>query len=199
MSSVPEHTPRLRSAVGMMLCGAALTAWLGLSPAVAGAATPSLVVTPTAVSATGPTTVTVRGSDYLVPPHAEGTNVAGGVYVLFGWVASNVAWGPSARNAVDSNGQFGVTYSYPGEGGSGETRDDGSGSNRFVSFTNGGVSGSSTAFHMDAKGNWSTTITIAGPVYQWTDPGTGRTATVDCRVVQCGIYTFGAHGREPHQ
>lgn len=180
-------------AAAVTIAAATLSGWA--TAPVAAQVVPTLSISPASVSPDRPSTVTVTGRNYLVPPHAPGANVSGGVYVLFGWVAPGVSWGPSARNATNSNGQFGVTYTYPGEGGTGETRDDGSGTNRFVSFTAGGVSGNSTAFHMDDAGNWSTTLTILGPVYEWFDPITGQRAVVDCRVVQCGVYTFGAHGR----
>lgn len=195
--SEPRRFPVSRRSISAILAAAAATfvaAPFGSSASAPAQASPSLVVAPTAISADGASSVVVSGRGYLVPPHAPGTDVSGGVYVLFGWVAPNRAWGPSARNAQNSDGQFGTTYSYPGEAGSGETRDEG-GSSRFVSFTSGGTSGQSTSFHMDDAGNWSTTLTIPGPVYEWSDPATGQRATVDCRAVQCGVYTLGAHGR----
>jgi hypothetical protein len=158
-------------------------------------ATPTLTVSPNSVSASATSTVTVTATDYLVPPHTCGNNVFGGVYVVFGWVAPGGQWGPSWRSSTSSAGQFGTTYSYPGEGGGGDTRDDGSGVVRLVSFTNGGTSGTETPFHMDAVGNWTTTINVRGALFTWKDIGTGATNTVDCRAVQCGVFTIGAHGK----
>lgn len=158
-------------------------------------AAPTLTVSPTSIPASATTSVTVNATGYLVPPHNCGSNVFGGVYVFFGWVAPGGQWGPSWRNSSNANGQFGVSYSYPGEGGGGETRDDGSGVVRLVSFTAGGTSGSETPFHMDGAGNWSTTISVRGALYSWTDVSTGARNTVDCRTVQCGILTIGAHGK----
>ena len=156
-------------------------------------ATPTLTVSTPTVSASSVSTISVTGSDYLVPPHTCGANVFGGIYVFFGWVAPGDKWGPSWRGD-GSNGQFGFTYSYPGDGG-GETRDDGSGLVRLVSFTNGGTSGAETPFHMDAGGNFSTTLTVRGALYSWVDSTTGASSTVDCRSVQCGVFTVGAHGK----
>ena len=158
-------------------------------------ATPRLTVAPTALPAAATSTITVTGSDFLVPPHPCGATVFGGLYLFFGWVAPGGQWGPSWRNSTDSAGQFGVTFSYPGEGGGGDTRDDGTGLVRLISFTPGGTSGSETPFHLDGGGGFSTTLTVRGALYSWTDISTGRTNTVDCRTVQCGVFTIGAHGK----
>jgi hypothetical protein len=152
-----------------------------------------LSVSATSLPAGQTSTVTVTGTDYLVPPHAPGVDVFGGVYVFFGWVAGG-AWGPSARNSSNNDGAFGYTYSYRGDGGAGDTRDDGTGRVRLVSFTAGGVSGSETPFHMDDNGNWSTTLTIQGSTYDFVDPATGRPKTVNCQQTQCGVFTIGGHG-----
>ncbi len=139
--------------------------------------------------------VTVTGSNYLLPPHVCGTDVFGGIYVFFGWVQPGGQWGPSFRSSTSPQGLFGVTYSYPGEGGGAETRDDGTGVVRLVSFTAGGESGDSTDFHMDAKGNWKTTLTVRGATYSYVDVRTGTQHSVDCRVVQCGVFSIGAHAK----
>jgi hypothetical protein len=157
-------------------------------------AAPSLTVDRTSLSAGVASTVTVTGSRYLTGPYQCGNNKFGGIYVLFGWVQPGGQWGPSWRSSTSAQGQFGTTYTYPGEGGGGDTRDDGSGAVRLVSFTDGGLSGTETPFHMDPAGNWQTTINVRGALYQWTDIASGRTSTVDCRAVQCGVFTVGAHG-----
>lgn len=156
---------------------------------------PTLSVDRVALSAAATSTVTVSGSGFLTGRYPCGKQLFGGVYVFFGWVAPGGGWGPSHRSSTSSAGQFGVTYSYPGEGGGGDTRDDGTGSVRLISFTSGGTSGSDTDFHMDGAGNWTTTINIRGALYRWSDISTGATNTVDCRRVQCGILTIGAHGK----
>lgn len=164
--------------------------------------TPVLLVSPGSAAADRPTTVTVSGTGYLVPPHAADKQLMGGVYVLFGWVQPGNSWGPSHTNGVNTDGQFGYSYNYAGISRGADTRDDGTGHNRFVSFTSGGPSGESTEFHMsmdpaypdNSRGSWTTTITIPGAVYTYLDPVTNAPKAVDCRVVQCGIYTIGAHG-----
>jgi hypothetical protein len=176
----------------------ATVAGTGALPRPAGAGTGSgaavLSASPTSLPANGTTTITVTGRDYLVPPHGPGVDVFGGVYVLFGW-AAGAAWGPSNRNSSNNNGAFGSTYSYPGDGGDASTRDDGTGRVRFVSFTAGGMSGEATQFHMDANGNWSTTLTVRSSTFSFIDPATGDPKTVNCQQVRCGVLTIGAHGK----
>ncbi|MDQ7908052.1 LPXTG cell wall anchor domain-containing protein [Phytohabitans sp. ZYX-F-186] len=157
------------------------------------AASPSLAVSPGTLPADRISTVTVTGKSYLVPPHAPGVSVFGGVYVFFGWVAAADHFGPSIRNSSNNDGTVGVTYAYPGEAGDAGTRDDGSGSMRLISFTKGGASGEATDFHMDDNGNWSTTLRIFGATFTTTTAG-GGSRTYDCRKVQCGVFTIGAHG-----
>lgn len=183
-------TSALRASVAVVIT---LVATLGTLPAAAQG--PTLNVTPTQLTGNGPWTVNVAGSRYLVPPHAPGTSVFGGVYLQFGWVRPTGGWGPSFRNATNTDGQFGVTYHYPGEQGDGSTRDDGTGTAKFIAFTPGGIDATATDIHMDPAGNWSTTLVIAAPTYTWIDPATGASQTVDCRKVQCGVYTIGAHGK----
>lgn len=187
-----RHLARPLAVVALLATSIAVSLGVTVSPAAA--QSPTLTVGPAVITAGQPTTVTVTGRNYFIPPHTTPT-LFGGVYVLFGWVQPGGQWGPSARNGVNTNGQFGYTYTYAGESGGGETRDDGTGRSRFIAFTPGGIDAEATPYHMDAAGNWSVTLTIPSSVYTWTDPATGRAATVDCSTVQCGIYTFGAHGR----
>lgn len=185
------------TAAGAPVTGTEVTASRSAAPTACGnvEATPTLTVTPNTLSASATSTVTVTATDFLVPPHICGKQVFGGVYVFFGWVAPGGQWGPSWRSSNSTAGQFGLSYSYPGEGGGGETRDDGSGVVRLVSFTPGGTSGHETPFHIDSEGNWTTTINVRGALFSWKDIATGATNTVDCRAVQCGILTIGAHGK----
>lgn len=136
----------------------------------------------------------VRGTDYLVPPHSAGTPVTGGVYVFFGWVDSTKKWGPSARNINDNAGNFGVTYLYPGSGGSADSATtDGPASTGYVSFTKTAESPADEV-HMDEGGNWTLPIVVPGATFSTTVPG-GTVKTTDCRQVTCGIFTIGAHGK----
>jgi hypothetical protein len=182
---------------GGLLAGGSLAAALPASaaPTGQGSGNPTLSATPaTNLPATGKTTVQVRGIDYLMPTITPGTQVTGGIYVFFGWVdQTKKAWGPSARNINNTDGNFGRTYLYPGEGGSGETREGQSGTS-FVSFTASGESGSATEYHMDSNGNWTAPVEVPGAVFTTQVPG-GGTKTTDCRQVTCGIFTIGAHGK----
>ncbi|MGI5151583.1 LPXTG cell wall anchor domain-containing protein [Plantactinospora sp. CA-294935] len=174
----------------------ALAAALTMAPAAATAAqakSPSLTVSPGALPADRVSTVTVTGKNYLVPPHAPGVDVFGGVYVFFGWVADAERFGPSIRNSRNNDGTVGVTYVYPGQAGDAGTRDDGSGAMRLVSFTAGGASGEATDVHMDGDGNWKTSLRIFGSTFTTTTPD-GKNRSYDCRKVRCGVFTIGAHG-----
>jgi hypothetical protein len=159
------------------------------------AANPSIDVDRSTVGVDETAVVTVTGRSYLLPPHVCGTDVFGGVYLFFGWVQPGGQWGPSFTSSTSTQGLFGTTYSYPGEGGGGETRDDGTGTVRLISFTAGGESGTSTPFHMDGQGNWQADLTVRGSTYSFTDLRTGASRSVDCKVVQCGVFTIGAHGK----
>ena len=192
----------LAATCALAMAGAVLASpSAGASPGVAAqqcgttSATPSLTVDQTTLDSAATTTVNITGTNYLVPPHVCGTEVFGGVYAFFGWVQPGGTWGPSHKSSTSTNGLFGYTYSYPGEGGGAETRDDGSGAVRLVSFTNGGESGAATDFHMDATGNWSTNIVVRGATYSFVNVVTGAQSSVNCLEVQCGVFTIGAHGK----
>lgn len=161
-------------------------------------ANPALSVSQDTFPTDQSTTVTVSGSSYLVPPHLEGNDVFGGVYVFFGWVLDPASFGPSTRGQGNGQGLPGVTYAYPGEAGGAETRDDGSGMIRLVSFSGGGVSGEATPFHMSCTGgNWTAEMNVPGPVFTMTDPSTGQIQTFNCTTLaagQCGFFSIGAHG-----
>jgi hypothetical protein len=187
-----RSTAPLAAVLGLTVATTVGVAALAPAPAQA-AGSPSLVVSTTRLSGDKPTTITVQGRNYLVPPHKDGAQVFGGVYVFFGWVRPGGGWGPS------KGGSFGATYAYPGDAGGATDRDDGSGRVRLVSFTDGGTSGGATAFHMDEAGNWpksgsKLTIRVPGAVFTYTDDK-GASRTIDCRTTQCGIFTIGAHGK----
>lgn len=182
------------AAVATLALGA-LVAPAGARQPKDGPSNPGLSVSQSTLPANGASTITVTGTDYLVPDHPEGGSVFGGVYVMFGWVQPGGGWGPSYRNSNNNQGTFGTTYTYPGDNGGADTRDDGSGLIRLVAFTPGGVSGAETDYVMDPGGNWSTQITIHGSTYTFKNNVTGVQSNVDCTQFQCGVFTMGAHGK----
>ena len=106
----------------------------------------------------------------------------GGIYVLFGWVADG-AWQPSA------GGGFGSTYAYQPDAQSAEN----SGYQKFVSFPGSSTQEEANGSSLLADGTWATDLVIPGPVLTVTDAA-GAERELDCRVENCGIITFGAHG-----
>ena len=106
----------------------------------------------------------------------------GGIYVLFGWVADG-AWQPSA------GGGFGSTYAYQPDAQSAEN----SGYQKFVSFPGSSTQEEANGSSLLADGTWATELVIPGPVLTVTDAA-GAERELDCRVENCGIITFGAHG-----
>jgi hypothetical protein len=184
-----------RSLLVLVVAVATLGALVPSAHAGQGSANPRLSVSSSSLPAGSASLVTVTGTDYLVPPHAAGSDVFGGVYLFFGWVADAGRFGPSIRNSNNNDGTAGVTYAYPGEVGDASQRDDGSGNMRLVSFTAGGESGNATDFHMDDAGNWSATLRVPGAVFSTTNPITGEVRSFDCTEVQCGVFTIGAHGK----
>lgn len=130
-------------------------------------------------SASGATTVTLSGSGFQYQPNAPG-----GVYVFFGAVTDPAGgtWAPSR------GGKSGQTFAYAGT----------SGSQLLVAFE-GGSSASLADGVIRADGTWSAQMTIPGPTFNATfgNPHAGQAqqgATIDCRQVQCGVITIGAHG-----
>jgi hypothetical protein len=184
-----------RSLLVLAVALAAVGAGIPSAHAGQGSGNPRLTVSSSSLPAGSASLLTVTGTDYLVPPHAAGTDVFGGVYLFFGWVADAGRFGPSIRNSNNNDGTAGVTYAYPGEVGDASQRDDGSGNMRLVSFTAGGESGNATDFHMDDAGNWSATLRVPGAVFHTTNPITGEVRSFDCTEVQCGVFTIGAHGK----
>ncbi len=161
-----------------------------------GSGNPTLTVNPASVPSDTATIVDVTGTDFLVPPHAPGAAVFGGVYLFFGYVEAGKKWGPSARNVENTDGQFGATYFYPGEGGGADTRTDApdDGTTGMISFTDAGESGDATTVHMDDNGNWAAKVKIPGATFSTALPDGGK-RDFDCRQVTCGIFTIGAHGK----
>lgn len=109
----------------------------------------------------------------------------GGVYVVFGWVddASGGSWRPS------EGGRSGEDYLYVPD----SQDKDNAGFQRFVAYPGSDTAGSANGGTVAADGSWSTTLTVPGPTFEATD-GSGAVRSVDCRRVQCGVITMGAHG-----
>lgn len=121
------------------------------------------------------TTLTISGNGFQSIKGGHG-----GVYVWFGTV--NGAWKPS------QGGVSGKNYLYIPDSESANNK----GFQRYVAFP-GSDTASSAAATMSADGSWRTTITVPGPTFKAVGRN-GAVTTVDCRKVQCGVITVGAHG-----
>ncbi|WP_263091479.1 hypothetical protein [Curtobacterium sp. RIT-PI-V] len=128
------------------------------------------------VDSTYLTTLRLRGSGF------QGIkNGYGGIYVAFGTV--NGTWQPSKGGAT------GADYSYVPDDESNPT-----GYLDFVAFEGSTTASAANGGTVDsATGTWSATLKVPGSTFQALDRN-GAAKTVDCRVVQCGIITIGAHG-----
>ncbi|KRF18844.1 hypothetical protein ASG90_02815 [Nocardioides sp. Soil797] len=121
------------------------------------------------------TNLTVSGSGFQAIKGGHG-----GAYVWFGTVDGN--WRPS------QGGVSGKNYLYVPDSESANNE----GFQRFVAFP-GSDTASSAAATMSENGSWRTTITVPGPTFKAVGRN-GAVTTVDCRKVQCGVITVGAHG-----
>ncbi|WP_265521883.1 hypothetical protein [Oerskovia flava] len=126
------------------------------------------------------TTVSVSGSGFQ-----SVTGAFGGIYVFFGWVSdpSGGSWAPSRGGTV------GADYRYVPD----SEHADNQGFQRFVAFPGSETGYAANGGEIAADGTWSTRLVIPGPTFQALDRA-GKATTVDCREVQCGVITFGAHG-----
>jgi hypothetical protein len=126
------------------------------------------------------TTLTLTGSGFQSIPGGFG-----GVYVLFGWVndPAGGAWKPS------QGGTTGRSYRYVPDV---QDRQN-AGYERFVSFPGSDTASSANGGLIAADGTWSTSLVVPGPTFQAVDAD-GAVVTTDCRLVQCGVITIGAHG-----
>ncbi|WP_162624810.1 hypothetical protein [Streptomyces cadmiisoli] len=177
----PVASPGARPRVGPRLVPAvALTAFLTLALA---------VVTAPAASAAGRVTMTPGTADpqYATKIRLHGSgfqsvkNGFGGVYVLFGTVSGD--WRPS------QGGKSGEDYVYVQDS---ETKDN-RGYQRFVAFPGDPTAYAANGGTLKADGTWDATLVIPGAVF----PAKGRDGSIrqiDCRKVQCGVITIGAHG-----
>ncbi|MDR1635157.1 MAG: hypothetical protein LBS27_09630 [Bifidobacteriaceae bacterium] len=159
----------------------ALAGSLLLGPAQpAGAAGASVAVSgkqgAAAANADGPTTLRLAGSGFQ---SIQGG--FGGIYVLFGSVSGN--WRPSA------GGVGGRDFLYVPD----VQAKDNAGREKFVAFPGSETAASANGGAIAADGSWSTTLEVPGAVFEVED-ASGAAQRVDCREVQCGVITIGAHG-----
>jgi hypothetical protein len=126
-------------------------------------------------NADGPTTLKLTGSGFQ---SIQGG--FGGIYVLFGSVSGN--WRPSA------GGVGGRDFLYVPD----VQAKDNAGREKFVAFPGSETAASANGGVIAADGSWSTTIEVPGAVFEVED-ASGQTQRVDCREVQCGVITIGAH------
>ncbi|MBM7820776.1 hypothetical protein JOE63_003253 [Cellulosimicrobium cellulans] len=130
--------------------------------------------------ATYATTLTLSGSGFQSIQGAFG-----GVYVFFGWVSDPAggSWAPSR------GGSTGADYRYVPD----SEQADNQGFQRFVAFPGSDTEYAANGGVVAADGTWSTQLVVPGPTFQALDRS-GNAVTVDCREVQCGVITIGAHG-----
>lgn len=107
-------------------------------------------------------------------------NGFGGIYVMFGWVDDG--WRPS------QGGVTGTDYRYVPD-----DEDKPTGYISFVAFPGSSTSYAANGGEVDAAGTWSAVLDVPGATFTSLDRD-GKPGEVDCRVVQCGVITIGAHG-----
>lgn len=178
-----QRVSRASRALLTTLLAAALVLLPGLGvamPTVADSA-PRLSVSSAAgtnqASASGATTVNVSGSGF------QSINKGfGGIYVVFGYVKSGT-WQPS------KGGKAGSDFFYVADSQAKANK----GYQRFVAFPGSNTADSANGGVISANGSFKLSMIIPGPTFTAANASGGSTS-VDCREVQCGIITFGAHG-----
>lgn len=128
-------------------------------------------------SASGATTVTVSGRGYQ-----SIKNGFGGIYVVFGYVASS-GWKPS------QGGKAGKDFFYIAD----TQAKDNKGYQKFVAYPGSSTADSANGGTIAANGSFSAKLVIPGPTFS-AATSAGGSKSIDCREVTCGIFTFGAHG-----
>lgn len=131
-----------------------------------------------AAAADTATTITVSGSGLQSIPKAFG-----GIYVVFGYAPNTSTWAPSL------GGKSGSDFFYVAD----SQAKDNSGYQRFVAFPGSSTSDSANGGTLTPDGSFSLSMVIPGPIFS-AESASGGSETFDCREVQCGIFTFGAHG-----
>jgi hypothetical protein len=154
---------------------------------VAAPATPAYAAAAVSVHVEGqPELTAVADPTYLTQLRVTGTgfqsvkNGFGGIYVMFGWVDSG--WRPSQGGAT------GADYRYVPDDEAKPT-----GYISFVAFPGSSTADAANGGEVSADGSWSAVLDVPGAVFTSLDRN-GEPTEVDCREVQCGIITIGAHG-----
>lgn len=178
------HTPRHanRLWVGLLTLALAASPLALLASAGPAEAAPRINVVSSLgnakASPTGPTNVTVSGSGLQSIPKAFG-----GIYVTFGYVKNSGGWRPS------QGGKGGRDFFYIADAQSKTNQ----GYQRFVAFPGSSTADSANGGTISASGSFKLNMVIPGPTFS-AESTTGSKTNIDCRKVQCGIITFGAHG-----
>lgn len=168
-------------ASALLVAALVLMPGMGALPPTAADSAARLSVTSSAgtnkASADGATTINVSGSGF------QSINKGfGGIYVVFGYV-KNQNWQPS------KGGKGGKDFLYVADS---QTKSN-KGYQRFVAFPGSSTAESANGGVIGADGSFKLSMVIPGPTFNAANSA-GGTTTVDCREVQCGIITFGAHG-----
>ncbi len=127
------------------------------------------------LNADGSTEITVEGFGFDPGPVVAPGEGSGGIYVGLGTMASFDNPEKWRRSQGGSSGPVGLAdYTY--------------GAPRFV-VNQGSADADIADGAMDANGSWSVTFTIPGPQI-----ASFFGDTIDCLELQCGVFSFGAHG-----
>lgn len=176
------QAPRTRGLFIALLCAVlVLMPGLGVLTAAPADSAPRLSITSAAgtnrASADGPTKISVSGSGF------QSINKGfGGIYVVFGYVV-NSNWRPSQGGKGDKD------FLYVAD----SQAKDNKGYQRFVAFPGSSTADSANGGVLSANGSFKLSMVIPGPTFT-AATASGAATSVDCREVQCGIITFGAHG-----
>lgn len=129
-------------------------------------------------NATGSTSIKVTGSGLQ-----SIKNAFGGIYVVFGYAKDASSWRPS------KGGKSGRDFFYVADSQSKANQ----GFQRFVAFPGSSTAETANGGALNANGSFSLSMVIPGPTFS-AETASGGTKSIDCREVQCGVFTFGAHG-----
>lgn len=179
----PHQKNRRRRFAPALLLGLslALAPLAGALPAQEAAAAPRVGVESSSgsarASATGSTTLRVSGSGFQSIPKA-----VGGIYVAFGYTPNPGSWRPS------KGGKSGRDFMYIADSQAKENR----GYQRFVAFPGSSTADSANGGTLSAGGGFGLSLVVPGPVISVQSASGNK--SIDCRTVQCGVFTFGAHG-----
>lgn len=179
---VPRVTRTIRALLIPMVAAALVVMpGLGVAPTQNADSAARLSVTSSAgtnqAAASGATNVNVAGSGFQ-----SINNGFGGIYVVFGYV-KNSNWQPS------KGGKGGKDFFYVADSQSKNNK----GYQRFVAFPGSSTADSANGGVIGADGSFKLSMVIPGPTFTATT-SSGSSTQIDCREVQCGIITFGAHG-----